>query len=96
MKICSISHRGLRRLIKHDNPRKLPPDLRPRIRHRLTVLIQATGMDEFRADSPQGWRIHRLTGDRCNEWSVRVSANQRITFEEYDGYIERLNLEDYH
>ncbi len=35
-------------------------------------------------------------GARRNEWSVSVSDNWRITFEERDGGIERVNLEDYH
>ena len=96
MKICSIRHRGLQRLIQDDDPRRLPPDLLPRIRAVLTALILATGMGEFIDHSPQGWHIHRLRGKRRNEWSVWVSANQRITFEEYDGYIKRLNLGDYH
>ena len=38
----------------------------------------------------------RVSGGRRNEWSISVSANWRITFEERDGGIERLNLEDYH
>ncbi|MYA80221.1 MAG: plasmid maintenance system killer protein [Acidobacteriia bacterium] len=53
-------------------------------------------MDGFIADAPSGWRIHRLSGDRKDEWSVSVSGHWRITFEEEDGYIDRLNLEDYH
>ena len=28
--------------------------------------------------------------------AFRFSGNWRITFEEEDGYIDRLNLEDYH
>ena len=36
------------------------------------------------------------SGDRQDEWSVSVSGNWRITFEEEDGYVDRLNLEDYH
>ena len=47
-------------------------------------------------EAAPGWRVHRLSGDRRNEWSVSVSANWRITFEEQDGVIGRLNLEDYH
>ena len=35
-------------------------------------------------------------GDRRNEWSIRISGNWRITFEEAAGYVDRLNLEDYH
>lgn len=40
--------------------------------------------------------FHLLAGGRKNEWSVSVSGNWRITFEEEDGHIDRLHFEDYH
>ena len=52
-------------------------------------------MEGFIREAAPGWRVHRLSGERRNEWSVSVSANWRITFEERDGAIEHLNLEDY-
>lgn len=96
MIIRSVRHRGLRRLLEDDNPRFLRQALVGRVRKILTVLVLAEDIDEFIADAPRGWRVHRLSGDRQNEWSVSVSGNWRITFEEEDGYIDRLNLEDYH
>ena len=57
---------------------------------------QVEDIDSFAENAPRGWWFHRLTGDRKHEWSVSVSGNWRITFEEADGYIDRLNLEDYH
>ena len=87
MVVRSVRHRGLLRLLEDDNRR---------VRKILTVLILAGNIDEFIADAPSGWRVHRLSGARQNEWSVSVSGNWRITFEEEDGYIDRLNLEDYH
>ena len=62
----------------------------------LTVLLLADHMDNFIAGAPPGWRVHRLSGDRRNEWSVSVSGNWRITFDEENGYVDRLYLEDYH
>ena len=62
----------------------------------MTALALAEDMEGFVGEAAPGWRVHRLSGERQNEWSVRVSANWRITFEERDGAIERLNLEDYH
>ena len=56
----------------------------------------AEHIDGFIAQAPPGWHVHRLSGDRRNEWSVLVSGNWRITFEESGGRISRLNLEDYH
>ena len=96
MILRSIRHRGLRRLIEDDNPRFLPHELASRVRKILTVMILADRIDAFIADAPPGWRVHRLSGDRRDEWSVSVSGNWRITFEEDDGYVDRLNLEDYH
>ena len=96
MIIRSVRHRGLRRLIENDNPRFLRHDLVDRVRKILTVLILAEELDSFIADAPPGWRVHRLLGDRQGEWSVSVSGNWRITFEEDHSYVDRLNLEDYH
>ena len=96
MTVRSVRHRGLRRLIVENNSRFLRQNLVDRVRKILTVLILAEHIDRFIADAPSGWRVHRLSGERQNEWSVSVSGNWRITFEEKDGYIDRLNLEDYH
>ena len=86
----------MRRLLEEDDARFLSPELVDRVRRILTVIILAEHMDAFIADAPPGWRVHRLSGDRRREWSVSVSGNWRITFEEDDGHIHRLNLEDYH
>ena len=96
MIIRSVRHRGLRRLIEDDSPRYLRRELVGRVRNILTVLVLAENIQSFISDAPPGWRVHRLTGDRQDEWSVSVSRNWRITFKEEDGHIDRLNLEDYH
>lgn len=96
MIIRSIRHRGLRRLIEDDDPRFLQPAMVDRVRKVLTSLILADELEGLIADAPPGWRLHRLSGGRRDEWSISVSGNWRITFEEVDGYIDRLNLEDYH
>ena len=60
------------------------------------MLLLADDMNDFLSNAPSGWRVHRLSGARQQEWSVSVSGNYRLTFEERNGYIDRLNLEDYH
>ncbi len=62
----------------------------------MTALLLSESMSAFIAEAPPGWRIHRLAGERRGTWSIAVSGNWRITFGEEDGYIENLNLEDYH
>ena len=96
MIIRFIRHRGLRWLIEDDNPRFLQPAVVDRVRKILTASILADELESLIADAPPGWRIHRLSGQRRDEWSVSVSGNWRITFKEVDGYIDRLNLGDDH
>ena len=83
-------------MIEDDNPRYLSNSLVPRIRNILTALLLAENVQGFLMSCPPGWRSHRLSGERETDWSVSVSGNWRITFRETDGYIDRLNLEDYH
>ena len=96
MILRSVRHRGLRRLIMADDPRFIQPDLNDRVRKIIVALILAESSDLFIADAPRGWRVHRLSGDRRNEWSISVTRNWRMIFVEDNGYIDRVNLEDYH
>ena len=59
-------------------------------------LLLSENMNSLIQGSPNGWHIHRLSGNRRNEWSISVSGNWRITFELDRNQIHGLNLEDYH
>ena len=96
MIVRSIRHRGLREFVENNSSRLLKQDLVERVRGIVTALAIAETMGGFVREAAPGWRVHRLSGERRREWSVSVSGNWRITFEERDGTIERLNLEDYH
>ncbi len=43
-----------------------------------------------------GLYFHKLTGDRKGEYSVRVTANWRITWSMDGNDVTNVNLEDYH
>jgi proteic killer suppression protein len=94
MRIVSVRHRGLRRLLADDDPRGLRPDMARRVRNILAALIAARDMDGV--NGPPGWRIHLLTGDRAGTWSISASGNWRITFRLDGDEIRDLDLEDYH
>ena len=96
MILVSVRHRGLLRLIEDDDIRFLGPSLVDRIRKILTAMVLAQNMDAFVGNAPRGWHVHRLSGSRQREWSISVSGNWRITFEEENGVVHHLNLEDYH
>ena len=83
-------------MIVADDPRAISADMVVRVRNVLAALILADNIDSLISDAPPGWRIHQLSGDRRDEWSVSVTRNWRITFMEEDGQIDQLSLEDYH
>jgi proteic killer suppression protein len=94
VKILSVRHKGLKRLIEDDDDRGIHPDLANRVRRILTALLSAEGIEGLAG--PPGWRIHQLTGDRAETWSVSVSGNWRITFKIDGETVTDLDLEDYH
>ena len=94
--IQSVNHRGLRRFIEDGNLQSIDASLRIRVQNILNALSQSENVYEFIDRAPQSWRVHRLTGNRRYVWSVSVSGNWRLTFEESGNHIYRLNLEDYH
>ncbi len=96
MIIRSVRRRGLKRLIEDNQIKGLRADLVNRIRNIITALILADDVAAFRNTAPPGWRVHQLSGDRKDTWSVSTSGNWRITFLEEDGFIDVLDLEDYH
>jgi toxin HigB-1 len=62
MRIRSVRHRGLRRLVEEDDDRGIRPDLVKRVRNILAALISAEDMAGV--VGPPGWRVHQLAGDR--------------------------------
>ncbi len=91
--IKSFKHKGLERLFTKSSASGVQADYAPRITLILDAIDAAEQLNEL--DLP-GFRLHRLKGDKRNLWSVRVSANWRITFEFENGDAHILDLEDYH
>jgi len=91
--IKSFKHKGLERLFIRGSASGVQTDYAPRITLILDAIDAAEQVKEL--DLP-GLRLHRLKGDKRNLWSVRVSANWRITFEFENGDAYILDLEDYH
>ena len=91
--IKSFKHKGLERLFVKGSAGGVQADYAPRITLMLDAIDAAEQVKEL--DLP-GFRLHRLKGDKRNLWSLRVSANWRITFEFENGDAYILDLEDYH
>ncbi|HXN45053.1 MAG TPA: type II toxin-antitoxin system RelE/ParE family toxin [Bryobacteraceae bacterium] len=91
--IRSFRHRGLRRLHEDDDPSRIAPALRDKVRRVLSALDAAESPQAL--DLP-GYRLHPLKGSLAGFWSVTVSGNWRIIFRFEDGDAFDVDLLDYH
>jgi proteic killer suppression protein len=75
------------------SPRKLPADQLARIRVILDYLELAEQPEEM---DYSGLHLHELKGRDNGRWSVRVTANWRITFAFEETDAVDVDYEDYH
>ena len=90
--ILNFRHRGLERLYEGDR-RRIPPEYAPKVERilaRLDVAFEPRHMDL------PGYRLHRLSGDLADHWSVTVSRNWRLIFRFEAGNAYDVDLVDYH
>jgi proteic killer suppression protein len=96
MKIRSVRHKGLRRLIEHDDATGFSAAAVDKVRKIVAFLQDMEREDELR--TIPGWKAHQLSADRKGTWSLFVTRNWRITFRIDRAEIEIIDLdyEDYH
>jgi proteic killer suppression protein len=96
MKIRSVKHKGLRRLIEDDDAAGLQSAFVDKIRKMIAFLQDMEREDELR--TIPSWKAHQLSGDRKGTWSLFVTRNWRITFriDQIEVEIIELDYEDYH
>ena len=91
--IKSFRHKGLKDFFENGSKRGISPELAARIGRRLDVLNAAQRATDIDA---HGFDLHKLKGDRHDEWAISVSGNWRITFRFAKGEVFDVSLEDYH
>ena len=96
MKIRSVKHKGLRRLIEYDEAGGLQAAVVDKLRKMIAFLQDMEREDELRAIP--SWKAHQLAGSRKGTWSLFVTKNWRLTFRIDRTEIEIVDLdyEDYH
>ena len=91
--IGSFRSKALRILWERNDHSGVNPNAAPRIRRILSILDSAESTRDL--DVP-GFRFHALKGFAPRRYSMRVTANWRITFAFEGGAAEAIELEDYH
>ena len=90
MAIRGFKSKALQRFFYRADARKLPRRHLARIADILEILDAREPMTRLR--DVAAYRLHRLTGDRKDFWSVRVSARLRLTFRYDDRDICDIDL----
>lgn len=91
--IRSYRHKQLKVLFETGRAAGIVPSQCKRLLVRLDALNHATKIEDL--DQP-GWRLHELKGARSGTWSLRVTANYRLTFRFEDADCFDVDYEDYH
>ena len=94
MEIRSFAHKGLKKLYLRDDASGFSPAVADKVRKMLAFLQDIENPEELWLVS--AWKVHKLKGDRKGAWSLRVTANWRLTFQADGDEIIDLNYEDYH
>jgi toxin HigB-1 len=91
--IKSFRNKGLRRFAEMGDASRLSVQSAARLRRILGLLDAAQTPEDMNVP---GYYFHGLTGAQRGRYSVRVTANWRLTFS-FDGQDAiDLDLEDYH
>ena len=93
MAIRRFRHAGLETFFRSGQTFGIRPQDADRLKRILGLLDSATSPTDL---GLPGLRLHKMKGRRVGDWSVRVSANWRLTFR-FDGvHATDVAYEDYH
>ena len=91
--IKSFKHKGLQKFFETGSKAVI------QAAHATRLSIQLAALDN--AESPQdmnapAWRLHPLSGNLQDHWSITVNGNWRLTFKFENGNAEVVDYQDYH
>jgi Plasmid maintenance system killer protein len=94
MMIKGFASKETEKLVNRQLSRKLPPNIQRVARRKLEILDAAESLQDLRI--PPSNHLEKLSGDRKNQYSIRINDQWRICFEwkGHDAY--KVEIVDYH
>ena len=74
--------------------RKLPQDIQQVVLRKLRMLNNAVNLIDLRR--PPANRLEKLSGDRADQYSIRINDQWRICFRWHGGNAYEVEITDYH
>jgi len=91
--IRSFRHKGIERFFNTGSKAGIQAKHAAKLRRQLARLDASLRAEDM--DIP-GWRLHQLSGNLRNHWSVRVDGNWRLTFAFEGEDAVLVDYQDYH
>jgi proteic killer suppression protein len=91
--IKSFRHKGLEQFFLSGSKAGIQPKHSEKLRIQLFALNNARRPTDMNAPA---WRLHCLSGDLANHWSIDVSGNWRVTFTFQGQDAILVDYQDYH
>jgi toxin HigB-1 len=80
-----------------NSSKSLPKELWVRAKALLTIMHATSDMKDLKIKGqPPNIRLHKLKGDRKDEWSVTIKLPWCITFKFQSGDFIDVKIENYH
>lgn len=80
-----------------DSSKSLPRELWIRAKALLTIMHGTTEINDLKIKGqPPNIRLHKLKGDRKEEWSVTIKLPWCLTFKYKTGEFIDVKIENYH
>ncbi len=94
--IVSFIHKGLEKLFTENKKKGVKQDHVKRLKIRLAILNELESLEDLKVFP--NFRLHKLSGDFKNHYSIWVSGNWRLIFEwdELNKNVQVLDYLDYH
>ncbi|MBP9886278.1 MAG: type II toxin-antitoxin system RelE/ParE family toxin [Leptospiraceae bacterium] len=92
--ILSFKDRDTERVFLGEYSKKLPRELHKKALTKLLAIHASNEIEELKI--PPSNRLHKLEGDRKNQWSISINDKYRVCFYFRDGNANEVEITDYH
>jgi toxin HigB-1 len=95
--IHNFGNKTTQEIWETDKSKILPRELWIRAKALLTIMHGTTDLNDLKIKGqPPNIRLHKLKGDRKDEWSVTIRLPWCITFKFKNGEFLDVKIENYH
>lgn len=95
--IISFSNKTAREIWEKNQSKGLPREHWIRAKALLTIMHSTSTLDDLKIKGqPPNIRLHKLQGNRKDEWSVTIQLPWAITFKFKSGEFSDVKIENYH